>query len=83
MIGPATRCSFARRELYIGNTSPDMTDMVLKDFLSNTMQKVWSKRSRDQTITQLANMSFDEILDFAFDGAFFNVNTYVINITQL
>lgn len=28
------------RELYIGNTSPDMTDIVLKDFLSNTMEKV-------------------------------------------
>lgn len=27
-------------ELYIGNTSPDMTDIVLKDFLSSTMQKV-------------------------------------------
>lgn len=35
-------CLFACRELYIGNTSPDMTDMVLKDFLSNTMHKVWS-----------------------------------------
>lgn len=34
--------SLSRSELYIGNTSPDMTDMVLKDFLSSTMQKVKS-----------------------------------------
>ncbi|CAM9858846.1 unnamed protein product [Ascophyllum nodosum] len=37
VVDPATK---VYRELYIGNTSPDMTDMVLKDFLSNTMLKV-------------------------------------------
>ncbi|CAM9619885.1 unnamed protein product [Sphacelaria rigidula] len=37
VVDPATK---VYRELYIGNTSPDMTDIVLKDFLSNTMEKV-------------------------------------------
>lgn len=36
VCSPTYPCS----ELYIGNTSPDMTDIVLKDFLSSTMQKV-------------------------------------------
>ncbi|CAM9505310.1 unnamed protein product, partial [Choristocarpus tenellus] len=28
------------RELYVGNTSPEMNDVLLKDFLGNTMQQV-------------------------------------------
>ena len=38
-------CVPSRSELYIGNTSPDMTDIVLKDFLGSTMQKVGMIRS--------------------------------------
>ncbi|CAM9317920.1 unnamed protein product, partial [Discosporangium mesarthrocarpum] len=37
VVDPSTK---VYRELYVGNTSPDMTDMLLKDFLGNSMQQV-------------------------------------------
>lgn len=72
-------CSFRcrHRELYIGNTSPDMTDIVLKDFLSNTMQKVGFAQKEGSPIIHArvsGNFAFVECRSVEETTALLNLN---------
>ncbi|CAN0176940.1 unnamed protein product [Pylaiella littoralis] len=74
VVDPATK---VYRELYIGNTSPDMTDMVLKDFLSSTMQKVGFSQKEGSPIIHArvsGNFAFVECRSIEETTALLNLN---------
>lgn len=74
VVDPATK---VYRELYIGNTSPDMTDMVLKDFLSNTMHKVGFCQKEGSPIIHArvsGNFAFVECRSIEETTALLNLN---------
>eukprot|EP00752_Nemacystus_decipiens_P017920 g16063.t2 len=74
VVDPATK---VYRELYIGNTSPDMTDMVLKDFLSSTMQKVGFAQKEGSPIIHArvsGNFAFVECRSIEETTALLNLN---------
>ncbi|CAN0065105.1 unnamed protein product [Ectocarpus sp. 12 AP-2014] len=74
VVDPSTK---VYRELYIGNTSPDMTDMVLKDFLSSTMQKVGFAQKEGSPIIHArvsGNFAFVECRTVEETTALLNLN---------